>query len=125
MAMELGADNSSEFVGIVIYAFPEWRKFSYMAEVLYGLEEEEVPFLIRKDTIQSKDMLSAAYRAADRSAFGVGICCTKNGMVIHHRNLKKQKPLFYISRDQFTRKKARLLGTNAARLIKGLPFEEI
>ena len=123
--MELDADNSSEFVGIVIYTFPEWQKFSYLAEVLYGLEEEEVPFLIRKDTIQSKDMLSAAYRAADRSVFGVGICCAKNGMVIHHRNLKKQKPLFYISRDQFTRKKARLFGTNAARLIKGLPFEEI
>ncbi|MBW2407977.1 MAG: hypothetical protein JRF17_11450, partial [Deltaproteobacteria bacterium] len=31
----------------------------------------------------------------------------------------------YISRQQCTRKKARLLGANAARLIKGIPFAEI
>jgi hypothetical protein len=73
----------------------------------------------------NKDIVWAAYRAAIRSVFGVGICCAHNGIVIHHSNLRKQKPLFSISKEQCTRKKARLLGANAARLIKGIPFAEI
>lgn len=121
----MDTNDLREAVGVVIYTFPEWRKLSYLEEVLYGLEEEEIPFFIRKKNIQPQDMVSSAFRAAGRSAFGVGICYAENGVVIHHQNLKKQKPLLYISRDQCTRKKARLLGTNAARLVKGVPFEEM
>jgi len=96
-----------------------------MKEVLYGLEEEEIFFWVGKEITPSNDIVLAAYRAAIRSVFGVGICCAHNGIVIHHSNLRKQKPLFSISKEQCTRKKARLLGANAARLIKGIPFAEI
>ena len=120
--MELETNDLRQVVGVVIYTLTEQRKFSYMKEVLYGLEEEEIPFWVGKEITPSNDIVLAAYRAAMQSVFGVGICCAHNGIVIHHSNLRKQKPLFYISREQCTRKKARLLGANAARLIKGIPF---
>lgn len=123
--MELETNDLRKVVGVVIYTLTARQKFSYLKEVLYGLEEEEIPVWVEKEMFPSGDIVLAAYRAAVRSVFGVGICCAKNGIVIHHSNLGKQKPLFYITREQCTRKKARLLGANAARLIKGIPFAEI
>ena len=123
--MVLETNERRQVVGVVIYALPEWQKDSYMEEVLYGLEEEEIPFWVGKEIMPSEDIVLAAYRAALHSVFGAGICCAHKGIVIHHSNLRRQKPLFYISKEQCTRKNARLLGANAARLIKGLPFAEI
>jgi hypothetical protein len=123
--MELETNDRRQVVGVVIYTLAERQKLSYLKEVLYGLEEEEIPFWVEKEMFPTEDIVWAAYRAAIRSVFGVGLCCAHNGIVIHHRNLRKQKPLYYISRQQCTRKKARLLGANAARLIKGIPFAEI
>jgi hypothetical protein len=123
--MELEPNDRRQVVGVVIYTFTEGQKFSCLKEVLYGLEEEDIPFWVRKEMFPTEDIVLAAYRAAVRSVFGVGICCAHKGIVIHHRNLGKQKPLFYMTRQQCTPKKARLLGANAARLIKGIPFAEI
>ena len=123
--MEVDIDQSSEFPGIVIDKFPQLPDFFHVEEVLYGLEEEGVPFLIIEDGSHTENLVLAAHRAAHRSVFGVGICCAEEGIVIHHRNLNHEKPLFYLSKDQCTQEKVRLLGINAARLIKGIRFEEI
>ena len=123
--MGLETNDPRGFVGIVIYTFSELGKFPHFTEVLYGIEEEQIPFWIEEEAFQSEDILSSAYRAANSSVFGVGICCTLKEIAIHHRNLRKEKPIFYISIGQCTRKTARILGTNAARLIKGIPFEII
>lgn len=123
--MGLETNDPRGFVGIVIYTFSELGKFPHFTEVLYGIEEEQIPFWIEEEAFQSEDILSSAYRAANSSVFGVGICCSHKGIAIHHSNLRKEKPIFYISIDQCTRKTARILGANAARLIKGIPFEII
>jgi hypothetical protein len=123
--MGLETNDPRGFVGIVIYTFSELGKFPHFAEVLYGIEEEQIPFWIEEEAFQSEDILSSAYRAANSSVFGVGICCSHQEIAIHHSNLRQEKPIFNISIDQCTRKTARILGANAARLIKGIPFEII
>jgi hypothetical protein len=123
--MGLETNDPRGFVGIVIYTFSELGKFPHFTEVLYGIEEEQIPFWIEEEAFQSEDILSSAYRAANSSVFGVGICCSHKGIAIHHSNLRQEKPIFNISIDQCTRKTARILGANAARLIKGIPFEII
>jgi hypothetical protein len=123
--MGLKTNDPRGFVGIVIYSFSESGKFPHFTEILYGIEEEQIPFWIEEEAFQSEDILSSAYRAANNSVFGVGICCTPKGIAIHHSNLRKENPVFYIPIGQCTQKTARILGANAARLIKGTPFEII
>lgn len=115
--------DSGGFVGIVIHTVPEWETVSLIAEVLYGIEEEQVPFWIVEKGLPTEDSFGSAHRAANRSVFGVGICCTLEEIAVHHSNLPKETPLFHFPLDQCTRKRARLLGANAARLIKVAPFE--
>ena len=71
----------------------------------------------------TEDPFGSAHRAANQSFFGVGICCSIKEIAVHHSNHPKETPLFHFPLDQCTRKRARLLGANAARLIKVAPFE--
>jgi hypothetical protein len=112
-------------VGVVIYVIEGAEKTSFTREIFYGLEEEQIPYTIESGGLQSDDPVGMAYRAATRSVYGVGICSAHNGIVLHYSKLPKEKPLFVISKSRSNLNKARLLGLNAARLIKGTPFEEI
>ncbi|WP_432452375.1 glycerol dehydratase reactivase beta/small subunit family protein [Agarivorans sp. QJM3NY_29] len=97
--------------------FPEtWQ------QVLLGIEEEGIPYQIRHD--DEPQINHRAYRAAQASALAVGIACSSQELIVHHRNLPEQQPLF---RAQLTPtpppSQLRELGSNAARLVKGIPFK--
>jgi len=62
-------------------------------------------------------------RASHESSLLVGIAANKQDIVLHYRNLPKEKYVYRIKQyDSVGNRELRLLGTNAARLVKGVPF---
>ena len=112
-------------VGVVIYVMEKADSISLTREVVNGLEEEQLPFAIEYLEFKSCNFIEMAYQAASQSLFGVGICITPKEIILHYAKLPKKTPLFVISESKINVNKARLLGLNAARLIKGIPFAEI
>lgn len=89
--------------------------------VLWGLEEEGIPFEIRE--VNNGTVVDMAKQAADGSPFNVGIGVGKNGaIVLHHHDLPTEAPLFSLTFGSGLPVSLRRLGTNAARLVKGLPL---
>ena len=90
--------------------------------ILWGLEEEEIPAEIEE--VEEKPLKILAKQAADGSKLnvGIGISGTDQMVVLHHRDLPADKPLFSIAADEFNMTQLRMLGANAARLVKGNPL---
>lgn len=94
---------------------------------LYGIEEEGIPFReINDDDIENLSSMSTvqkAYQAALASQLGVGLAYDDNFAYLHQKNLPEMEPLFKVNiSDQ---EDINHLGTNAARLVKGVPFKDI
>lgn len=93
-----------------------------LRQVLAGLEEEGVPFRTdaRGNVVEAS---AAAHEAAGRSPLGVGVAVTDAGAVaLHYKDLPPDSPLFSAG-PGLPVEQARILGTNAARLAKGVPFK--
>jgi propanediol dehydratase-reactivating factor small subunit len=90
--------------------------------ICWGLEEEGIPAEIRK--VSNGPTLLLAKQAADASMLNVGICINGDSqkIVLHHRDLPGDKPLFVLTAEDFHKTRLRILGTNAARLVKGEPL---
>lgn len=90
--------------------------------ILWGLEEEGIPALHQQ--ILSGPVELTAKQAADLSPLGVGIGIESvdETAVLHHRDLPAERPLFSITREAHRTEKLRILGMNAARLVKGEPL---
>lgn len=90
--------------------------------ILWGLEEEGIPSELHEAVAQNGDSLSK--RAADRSLLGVGIGIDdgQRTVSLHHRDLPTDRPLFMLSAEELFAQPLRILGTNAARLVKGEPL---
>ena len=90
--------------------------------ILWGLEEEEIPVEIEE--VGEKPLKILAKQAADGSKLNVGIAIsgTNKMAVLHHRDLPVEKPLFSMEADEFNLAQLRMLGANAARLVKGNPL---
>ena len=84
-------------------------------EVLFGIEEEGIPFSIQQ--------IHSAWQAARQSPLLVGIACDREKLIVHYKNLPASAPLFTLmyQQDNYAR---RSIGNNAARLVKGIPFRE-
>lgn len=90
--------------------------------VLWGVEEEGVPYEIR-GVMQGEPATELAKNAAQNSALNVGIAITQMGeIVLHHRDLPIGMPLFALSVRALQPEQLRRLGTNAGRLAKGQPL---
>lgn len=89
--------------------------------LLNGIEEEQIPVAMRE--IKVDDVVSRAYQAALSSKLDVGIAYDGNNYVVHYKNLPERKPLFNFNINND--KKLRVLGANAARLVKGIPFKKL
>jgi hypothetical protein len=102
---------------IVITALSDCQ--SLWQEVLWGIEEEGIPW--RWQQASGVDVVTHAWQAANQSALLVGVACDREKLVIHYRNLPASAPLFSLmcSEDLQSRRAA---GNNAARLVKGIPF---
>ncbi|MDR0550512.1 MAG: glycerol dehydratase reactivase beta/small subunit family protein [Spirochaetaceae bacterium] len=91
-------------------------------EILFGIEEEGVPFELERTGGGSASAL--AYQGALDSELGVGIGVDSGGfMAVHYNKLPPEKPLFTV-RYTLDRDLARTAASNAARLVKGIPFME-
>lgn len=92
-----------------------------LPELIYGLEEEEVLFQLRAS---NGGAIELAFQAAQGSVLGVGIGIDKElNIVLHHYRLPPGDPL--ISLFGASQEAARILGNNAARLVKGIPLGNI
>ncbi len=55
--MRLEAPDHKHFVGIVIVTCSEWQRYANIKEIMYGIEEEQVPFEIWKEFHKAEDIL--------------------------------------------------------------------
>ncbi|NAI60498.1 propanediol dehydratase, partial [Escherichia coli] len=91
-------------------------------EVLLGIEEEGIPFRIQH--IPSGEVIDSAWLAASQSPLLVGIACDQEKLIVHYKNLPASAPLFTLMYQQDNHAR-RSIGSNAARLVKGIPFREL
>ncbi|HFI0253581.1 TPA: glycerol dehydratase reactivase beta/small subunit family protein [Streptococcus suis] len=95
-----------------------------LTQVELGMEEEGIPFL--KEVIEAtseEGIVSLAYQAAQSSPLSVGLAINDQEIVLHYRNLQKEQ--FFYRVDDYPRQSnrvLRILGTNAAKLVKGTPL---
>ncbi len=88
-----------------------------------GMEEEGVPWQELEAENTSSTRLSR--EGAEWSQLGVGVGIDAQGSIsIHFHRLGHTEPLFYSEGALATAVKARTLGANAARLVKGIPFKD-
>jgi len=94
----------------------------FFQPVLWGLEEEGIPFEIR-EVDGGSSLVDLAKQAADGSPLNVGIGVDGRGeVVLHHHDLPAATPLFSLAAEPTQAEPLRHLGTNAARLVKGQPL---
>jgi len=89
-------------------------------EILLGIEEEGIPAKVQEK--QSGLPVKLAKTAADGSSLNVGIGTSAVEVVVHHRDLPLDSPLFLLGAEKLTQANLRCLGANAARLVKGNPL---
>ena len=89
--------------------------------ILWGLEEEGIPAELKEMEDETSAVLLAKL-AADSASLNVGIGIDKAKVVLHHRDLLQENPLFSLGAEELNRTNLRCLGANAARLFKGSPL---
>ena len=90
--------------------------------VCLGMEEEGVPWHDGHETSGSATEL--AFSAANEGRLEVGIGISPTEVVLHFAKLAPDKPLFRIRADSGY-ENVRALGSNAARLVKKIPFKPL
>lgn len=90
--------------------------------LLNGIEEEGIPYRLMNDN--TLDILSLSYEACVSSILGVGLGVNGKEIVLHFNKLDKLQPLFRISLKS-DNSAIRTLGSNAARLVKKMPFKQM
>jgi hypothetical protein len=105
---------------IKLYLAADFESTATLRELLYGAEEEGVPCEVEKKGAGSA--LALAYEGALASVLGVGIGVDgKGNAVVHFQKLAEEKPLFALN-YRLDAGEVRNLASNAARLVKGIPF---
>lgn len=91
-------------------------------QLLYGIEEEGIPYAI--SGIDEDDIFNLSHEASMDSKLGVGLGISSHEIALHYEKLDRLSPLFKIklkNKDQTLKD----LGANAARLVKRMPFKKI
>lgn len=95
-----------------------------IVHVGYGIEEEGRPYKFFPIS-EAGNVIDCAHRAAQESQLLVGIACDEKDLVLHYRNLPLDFFMYRIKDYQSVSNRVlRLFGSNAARLVKGIPFKE-
>ncbi|WP_099466820.1 glycerol dehydratase reactivase beta/small subunit family protein [Konateibacter massiliensis] len=97
------------------------KEEALIKEVCAGMEEEGVPFELEEQ--QESELDSLSYRAATDSVLGVGIGIRQADVAIQMSPLPKGNNIFKMENP--TLKQGRLLGMNAARAVKRMPFKPL
>lgn len=89
--------------------------------MLLGIEEEQIPYQLVDHAPEAASVIQRAYAAAVESKLSVGVAYDQQQVVVHYKNLAPDRPLFI---EPITTPAAiRVIGANAARLVKGVPFK--
>jgi hypothetical protein len=95
---------------------------SSLMQVLYGIEEEQVPVSITETDNTSVEAM--AYEAAERSKLEVGIGMDREGnFALHHKKLESHSPYIRLPKRS-SDDRARIFGNNSARLVKRMPLRD-
>lgn len=115
-------DITRERPEILLYHHPGGEG-GLLVHICAGIEEEGVPY--RRESREGGDAVSLAYQAAQESRLGVGIGLDAQGRAaLHFERMEPAHPLFTLTGREAGRVHfARNLGSNAARLVKGVPFK--
>ena len=106
---------------IYIYYSPEIKDLSTFNDVLFGIEEEGIPYALKKK--KESDSFELSYKAAQDSRLAVGIGIHSSGKItLTFNKLKRRKPLFVTNLNS-GESTLRNLGANAGRLVKGIAFK--
>lgn len=91
------------------------------AWVSVGAEEEGIPcrLLPAKET----DAAALAYAAAESSRLGVGVGVASGRVAVHERNMPAARPVVATEAGDHAELACRAAGSNAARLVIGIPLE--
>ena len=106
-------------IGINIYYNKNLNIDGKIKNILCGIEEEEIPFILIPDLEDDAKLLGD--RAAKSSKLGVGIGISQTEVTLYHEKLDINKPLFKCKLNNLDFN-LRVMGVNGARLIKGNPF---
>ncbi|MFL0365147.1 glycerol dehydratase reactivase beta/small subunit family protein [Pseudobacillus sp. 179-B 2D1 NHS] len=118
--MGANVNKGEEVPAIHVYYRPLQNGSWLFHSLLHGIEEEGVPIFLKES--RESSALELGYRAALDSSLGVGIGIGADDCIIlHYSKLLKDRPLFQIHQKETH--KQRILGANAARLVKGIPFK--
>jgi hypothetical protein len=90
-------------------------------EVLAGIEEEGVPYLLERPT-GGADARGLAKLAASRSSLSVGVGIDARGRVCVQHELLAEPPSGLFTSGSAERECARTLGHDAARIVVGIPL---
>ena len=94
-----------------------------MDQVLYGIEEEGIPYIFEKKEIgEYRDVKEASYKAAIASQLSVGVAADSEYIAVHYANLDENTPLFFYPVKSMNIQNMRSVGANSARLVKGIYF---
>lgn len=96
---------------------------SLLKEILAGLEEEGIPYELQNMNFTHDEIVKTAYEAAEESRMGIAIAIKNDRVVLHYNKLKENRPLINVRLDYYEKDKARMIGCNAARLYKIMPFK--
>ena len=93
-----------------------------MRALCSGIEEEMIPFEIVDKP--EDDLRTLSYMAAESSRLEVGVAVGRNGAALTYRKLSPNSPLFILEGGAVNEESLQKMGTNAARLVKGIAFKE-
>lgn len=106
---------------IHVYYSSEIKDISIFDDVLFGIEEEGIPYAVKEE--MKLNPLELCYKAAQQSNLAVGIGIHESGEVtLTFNKLKKDEPLFIVN-SCWEKSILRNLGANAGRLVKGIAFK--
>lgn len=90
-----------------------------LEEITAGIEEEGCLYEIAYN--EDKDVFDLGWNAAHNSLLGAGIAVKGYHALFQCVHMKKNTPVFLINTKE--KKEFRLLGSNAARYVKKIPFK--
>ncbi|WFD10943.1 glycerol dehydratase reactivase beta/small subunit family protein [Tepidibacter hydrothermalis] len=108
---------------IYIYHSSEIKDISIFNDVLFGIEEEGIPYEVKEK--KESNSLELSYNAAQDSRLAVGIGVDKTGNIAMTFNKLKKGETLFVTNLSFGEDNLRSLGANAGRLVKDISFKQI
>lgn len=116
---------SKEKPAINVCIDPKFESTAILNNVLFGVEEEGIPAkVISESKYQGKTTNDLSYEASNSSNLGVGIGIAYDGVTVHFEKMQHGDVLFSVVIDADIQK-LRDIGSNAARMVKRMPFKKL